>query len=241
MEVKTGIILTGGLGTRLFPLTKLYNKHLVPVYNKFVVDYPMQTLVGMGVKKVTVVLGGPHFNQIVSYLKDGEDFGVSINYVYQGKPSGIAQAINLCKDVIDDDKFVVILGDNIYENPVKLVDTDKSAQVVLHKHPELHRFGVASFTKGVLIGIEEKPKNINFAADNYAITGCYQFDHKFFDYFNQITPSDRGEYEITDIIHQYAVTNDLEFAHVNGLWSDAGTHKSINFLNNFFYDKRSDK
>lgn len=238
MKVESGIILTGGLGTRLAPFTTLVNKHLVPVFDKFVVDYPIKTLIDIGVKNLTVVLGGPHFNQIVSYIKDGSDFGMSANYVYQSKPSGIAQAINVCKNFINDDKFVVILGDNIYENPVNFIDSAKSAQIVLHKHPELYRFGVASFDgKFGLSSIREKPQELEDNLDHYAITGCYQFDQKFFEYFKDLKPSARGEYEITDIIHMYANSDDLSFTYVDGMWSDAGTHKSINFLNNFFYNK----
>lgn len=240
MEVKTGIILTGGLGTRLQPFTTLVNKHLVPVYDKFVVDYPMQTLVKIGVKNLSVVLGGPHFSQIVSYLKDGSEFGMSINYVYQDKPSGIAQAINLCHSVIKDEKFVVILGDNIYENPIEFKDSNKAAQIVLNKHPELHRFGVASFYQGRMKHIVEKPKILDEHYDHYAITGCYQFDQQFFEFFKKLKRSARGEYEITDILSQYAYQQEMDYVFANGLWSDAGTHKSINFLNNFFYDKGSD-
>jgi len=238
MKIESGIILTGGLGTRLAPFTSLVNKHLVPVFDKFVVDYPIKTLSDIGVKNLTVVLGGPHFNQIVSYIKDGSDFGMSANYVYQNKPSGIAQAINVCKNFINDEKFVVILGDNIYEKSVNFVDSNKSSQIVLHKHPELHRFGVATFDGDFgLKSIVEKPKELQPNLEHYAITGCYQFDQKFFEYFKNITPSARGEYEITDIIRMYAHYNDLDFTHVDGMWSDAGTHKSINFLNNFFYSK----
>jgi len=238
MKVKTGIILTGGLGTRISNFTNTVNKHLVPVYDKFIIDYPIKTLSNIGVNNLTVVLGGPHFSQVVSYLKDGSDFGMSINYVYQNKPSGIAQAINLCKNVVNDDKFVVILGDNIYENSVNFINSDKSSQIVLHKHTELYRFGVASFhDKSGLISIREKPQELESNLDHYAITGCYLFDQKFFDYFKDLKPSKRGEYEITDIIHKYADLNDLDFTHVNGVWSDAGTHKSINYLNNFFFNK----
>lgn len=241
MKITSGIILTGGTGSRLVPQTFFFffNKHLLSVYDKFVVDYPIKTLSDIGVENLTVVLGGPHFNQIVSYIKDGSDFGMSANYVYQSKPSGIAQAINVCKNFINNDKFVVILGDNIYENPIKFLDSEKSSQIVLHKHPELHRFGVASFDYDhKLTSIREKPQLLECGLDHYAITGCYLFDHKFFDYFKNLKPSARGEYEITDIIYQYANSDDLDFTYVDGLWSDAGTHKSINYLNNFFYNKK---
>ena len=150
MKVTTGIILTGGTGSRLAPLNSLLNKHLVPVYNKFIVDYSVDTLRNVGVKYLTVVLGGAHFSQVVSHLRDGEHLGMEINYVYQNKPMGIAQAINMCKPFIFG-QFATILGDNIFENPVKFINSDKAAQIVLHKHSELNRFGVASYDNGELV------------------------------------------------------------------------------------------
>ena len=237
MKVKHGIILTGGTGSRLAPLNSLFNKHLIPVYNKFIVDYPLDTLKNIGVTNLTVVLGGANFSQIVSHIKDGSQLGMSVNYVYQDKPAGIAQAVNMCEPFINDDRFVVILGDNIYENPIRFVDGDKNAQIVLHNHPELHRFGVASYDKKMLIGIVEKPRVIEKTYDNFAITGCYLFDKQFFNFFRSMRPSERGEYEITDIIRLYAAKGDLDRTFVDGMWSDAGTHESINFVNNFFYNK----
>jgi glucose-1-phosphate thymidylyltransferase len=236
MKLETGIILTGGTGSRLAPLNSLFNKHLIPVYNKFIVDYPLETLKNIGIKKLTVVLGGLHFSQIVSHIKDGNHLGMFVNYVYQDKPAGIAQAINLCKNIVKDDKFVVILGDNIYENEINFIDND-SAQIVLHKHPELYRFGVASYLEDKLVSIVEKPKLIDDCYDNYAITGCYLFDQDFFKYFDLLSPSARGEYEIVDIIKLYAESDKLGRIFVNGLWSDTGTHQSINYVNNFFYKK----
>jgi glucose-1-phosphate thymidylyltransferase len=239
MKVETGIILTGGTGSRLAPLNSLFNKHIVPVYNKFIVDYSVDTLKNIGVKNLTVVLGGTHFSQVVSHLQDGEHLGMKINYVYQSKPMGIAQAINMCGPSVFSwhGKFAVILGDNIFENPVKFIESDKSAQIVLHRHPELNRFGVASYDNGELIKIVEKPEVIDQKLDNYAITGCYLFDRQFFKFFEHLQPSARGEYEITDIIRMYADIKELDCTFVDGMWSDAGTHQSINFVNNFFYNK----
>ena len=240
MKVTTGIILTGGTGSRLAPLNSLLNKHLVPVYNKFIVDYSVDTLRNVGVKYLTVVLGGAHFSQVVSHLRDGEHLGMEINYVYQNKPMGIAQAINMCKPFIFW-QFATILGDNIFENPVKFINSDKAAQIVLHKHSELNRFGVASYDNGELVKIIEKPQIIDSKLDNYAITGCYLFDQQFFNFFENLLPSARGEYEITDIIRMYADIKELDCTFVDGMWSDAGTHQSINFVNNFFYNKHNEK
>ena len=230
MKIDNGIILTGGTGSRLAPQTFFFNKHLLNIGNKFIIDYPLKTLSEIGVKNLTVVLGGPHFAQIVSYLKDGKNFDMNINYVYQEEPKGIAQAINLCKNFVTN-KFITILGDNIFSKPL-FFDTTKSAQIALYNHPELNRFGVASYSlSGELLSIIEKPKRLPKKANNYAITGCYLFDNKFFDYFNKLVISDRGEYEITDIIKMYAKNDDLDQIYVDGIWSDAGTHESLNFLN----------
>lgn len=249
MAIENGIILAGGTGSRLAPLTSLFNKHMVPVYNKFIIDYPVETIKNIGIKNLTIVLGGDHFSQVVSHLQDGEKFGLNINYVYQSKPIGIAQGINLCESFIKD-RFVVVLGDNIFEKPINFQIDDSShsryrdgipegAQIVLHKHPELHRFGVASINRETkkIENIVEKPKTINMDYDNYAITGCYMFDRQYFEFFKKLKPSARGEYEITDIIAQYNAHDKLNYTQVNGLWSDAGTHESINFVNNFFYYK----
>jgi len=238
MKITSGIILAGGTGSRLAPLNTLFNKHLVPVYNKFIIDYPLQTLKQLGVKNLTVVLGGSHFSQIVSHIKDGYHLNMTINYVYQDKPVGIAQAINLCERFVSQDKrFVTLLGDNIFENPIQLVNNSYPSQIILHKHPNLNRFGVASIENNKITKIEEKPLALDARLDNYAITGCYIFDRQFFKFFENIVPSARGEYEITDIIRLYNQNNDLGFSVTNGMWSDAGTHESINFVNNFFYQK----
>lgn len=254
-----GIILAGGTGSRLSPLTQVVNKHLLGINGKFIIDYPLNTLKEMGIENVTVILGGAHFSQIVGYLQDGSRYGMNFNYVYQGEPKGIAHAISLCKKQVGDKSFAVILGDNVYENPIKwsqennidlskksitsfymnsllnLMQHKDKAQVVLHEHPELHRFGVASIKDNKIVKIEEKPNEIDTQLSNYAITGCYKFTPEYFSYFEQIKPSARNEYEITDIINLYNKNNKLSWTFSNGLWSDAGTHSSINYINNYFY------
>lgn len=239
MRVGSGIILAGGTGSRLAPLNSLFNKHLVPVYNKFIIDYPLETLRKLGVKNLTVVLGGQHYQQVVEHIKDGLHLGMNVNYIYQNKPIGIAQAINLCRPFVEHkDNFVTILGDNIFENPIVFdEETDAKAQIVLHRHQNLQRFGVASIADGKIVNIVEKPKEIDPQYENYAIAGCYLFDSQFFKFFTHLSPSARGEYEITDIIHMYNERKELGFGFVDGMWSDAGTHESINFVNNYFYNK----
>jgi glucose-1-phosphate thymidylyltransferase len=230
-----GIILAGGNGTRLAPLTTVVNKHLLPINERFIIDYPINTLKKMGCKHITIILGGNHFDQVAYYLKDGTDWGVKFNYVYQGKPSGIAQAINLCKPYVEDEEnFAVILGDNVFEKPI-IWDKTKyfnptSAKIVLYNTPGLsiNRFGVVSLDqKEKIVNIIEKPKVLNDALRNYVITGCYVFNRDYFEYYKQLKPSDRGEYEITDIIKQYSDNHDLDFTFSDGWWSDAGEFASI--------------
>lgn len=232
MNIKNGILLAGGEGTRLAPLTTLYNKHMVPIRNKFIIDYSIETIKQAGITNLTVILGGQHFAQVVSHLKDGSQHGLKINYCYQNEPKGIAHAINLCQRfVADDDKFVVMLGDNLFEKPVLFTESDKPAQIVLCGHDELPRFGVASIRNGQIVKIEEKPKTIDNTFDNFAITGCYQFDRKFFDYFRELKPSPRGEFEVAHIIDLYNKNNELGYILADGWWSDAGTFESIANIN----------
>jgi glucose-1-phosphate thymidylyltransferase len=241
--MKNGIILTGGHGSRLSPFTNITNKHLLNVNNKFVIDYPLKTLKNMGVQNLTVVLGGNHFEQIIKYLKDGEDWGFNINYCYQTSPKGIAHAINLCKRfVTDDSDFSVILGDNIFEDNIKWNNTNQGAQIVLADHSELNRFGVASLNElGQIKKIEEKPVELDADFTNLAIAGCYLFTPQYFEYFKELKPSTRGEFEITEIISMYLRDNNLSWTKLNNLWSDAGTHESIAFVNNYFYSKSNPK
>lgn len=246
--IKNGIILAGGTGTRLQPLTHVLNKHLLGVNGKFILDYPINTLKQMGVENLTVVMGGNHFSQVVDHLKDGANFGVRCNYVYQGEAKGIAQAVNLCQRyVADQERFVVILGDNIYGSPIVWNEKHSTqSRIVLWKVPDMQRFGVASLDKqtGEIIRIEEKP-SVLFpdSYDQYAITGCYLFDQRFFHFFKKLKMSVRGEYEITDIIREYQARGALyptfDVNHLNNqgesFWSDAGTHESIARCNQYFY------
>ena len=236
--IKHGIILAGGTGSRLYPLTHVVNKHLLGVNGQFIIDYPINTLKQMGIKNVTVILGGAHFSQVAGYLQDGSRYGLNFNYVYQKEPKGISHAISLCKQYVNNNQFAVVLGDNIFENPIIWNQKD-SAQIVLCSHPELNRFGVASVDiNNKIVNIEEKPKSLLSQYTNFAITGCYLFDSQYFDYFEETSPSARGEYEITDIIKYYNINNKLGWTMANGLWSDAGTHQSIGYVNNYFYNKK---
>jgi glucose-1-phosphate thymidylyltransferase len=233
---KSGVILAGGHGTRLLPLTKALNKSLLNLNGKAVIDYPLNTLKQMGIENVTIVLGGEHFEQVVNYLEDGERYGMNLTYKYQGAPSGISHALNLCKNTITTEQFVCCLGDNLFENPVNFTQSS-GAQIALHKHPELTRFGVASIKDDKIFKIEEKPKTLDPNFDNYAVTGCYLFDQKFFEYFKESKKSQRGEFEISDIISRYLADGTLSHTYVSGEWLDSGTHESMAYANNFYYQK----
>jgi glucose-1-phosphate thymidylyltransferase len=241
--MKNGVILAGGTGSRLMPLTSVVNKHLLGLNGKFIIDYPINTLKQLGCEDVTVILGGNHYAQVAGYLGDGSRYGLNLNYVYQAEPKGIAQAINLCKRfVYDDADFSVILGDNVFENPPKWNNPNwkknPRAQIMLANHPNLKRFGVASIDSDNKIAkIEEKPSELENNYTNMAISGCYLFTPQYFEYFKELKPSARGEYEITDIIRKYRENDNLSYSMVDGLWSDAGTHESISYVNNFFYQK----
>ncbi len=236
--IRDAIILTGGQGTRLAPFNKIFNKHLLNVNGKFIIDYPLSTIQQMGIENLTVVLGGNHFEQIVSYMGDGSKFNLNITFLYQSSAAGIAQAINLCRSQVRE-KFVCILGDNLFEKPIIWNNAKKDhAQIVLAKptHTPLNRFGVASINHlDQIIKIEEKPQHLDEGYWNMAIAGCYLFDQNYFEYFKNLNPSPRGEFEIVDIIKQYQQNNKLSWVPSHGLWSDLGTHQSIAYVNDYFY------
>ena len=234
-----GILLAGGEGTRLKPLTDTINKHLITIHGKFIIDYSVNSLRSLGCKEIVIVLGGSHFSQIVDHLK-GEQNGIRFFYVYQGEAKGISQAINLCKPLIQDN-FPVMLGDNIFTQSISLKETKKNcAQIFLADHQDIKRFGVASINKSnKIVKIEEKPKEIDKEYKNLAITGCYYFTPEFFDYFTETKPSNRNEFEIVDIIQKYLDNNKLEYSTVSGLWSDAGVFETINNLNAHYFINQS--
>jgi glucose-1-phosphate thymidylyltransferase len=205
---------------------------MVPIRNKFIIDYSIETIKSIGITNLTVVLGGAHFAQVVTHLKDGSQHGLNINYCFQNEPKGIAHAVSICQRfVADDDKFALMLGDNLFEKPVRFVESDKLAQIVLCQHNDLSRFGVATIKDAEIVKIEEKPKTIDTSFDNFAIAGCYLFDQKFFEYFKKIVPSARGEYEVAHIIDLYNKNGELGYILADGWWSDTGTFESIAAVN----------
>lgn len=239
-----GVILAGGLGTRLYPLTFATNKHLLPVYNKPMIFYPIMTLVRAGIREILVVTSGPHAGHFIRVLKNGKELGVThLEYAYQEKSDGgIADALLMAQDFADNGNITVILGDNTTDAQIKKhVDSFKDGAVVFLKKLEntqqLRRFGVAVFDekdKTKVINIEEKPQN---PKSNYAATGLYIYDSKVFEYIRECKPSARGEIEITDVNNKYISYRRLKWVELEGFWSDAGTFSTLYAANKYWSEK----
>lgn len=221
-----GVILAGGTGSRLYPLTKVTNKHLLPIYDKPMIYYPMETLINAGIKDIMIVSGKGHAGHFLELLGSGVDHGVHFTYEIQDKAGGIAQALSLAEDFVDGDSVTVILGDNIFQDNIK--DDVKSfkngAKIFLKEVPDAHRFGVAELKGEKVIGIEEKPK---VPKTNFAVTGLYIYDSHVFNTIKTLKPSGRGELEITDVNNYYINQGFVEYGMLEGFWSDAGTFESL--------------
>ncbi|MBU2524520.1 NTP transferase domain-containing protein [Patescibacteria group bacterium] len=233
-----GIILAGGFGNRLKPLTEITNKHLLPVYNKPMIFYPLETLLSAGIKEVLVVIGPEYAGGFYSLLGNGSRFGCNITYKCQEDALGIAHALNLASDFVGRDTMAVILGDNIYEENLasEISSFKNGAKIFLRETEDARRFGVAEIDKrnNRVISIEEKPA---VPKSNYAVTGLYLYDNQVFDYISQLRPSDRGELEITDVNNKYIQTGQLAAALLKGDWTDAGTFESLHHANNVARNK----
>jgi glucose-1-phosphate thymidylyltransferase len=225
-----GIVLAGGLGTRLHPLTKVTNKHLLPVYNEPMIYYPIKTLVNAGIDEILVVTGGNNAGDFLRLMGNGKDFGLRhLNYTYQEGEGGIAAALSLAEFFADNDKIVVVLGDNIIEkNIVKAVDAFRSqeegARILLKEVDDPERFGVPVFDGKRIVRVDEKPLT---PASNYAVIGIYLYDAEVFDFIKTLKPSDRGELEITDVNNYYINKGKMEWDVLEGWWTDAGTFESL--------------
>ncbi len=225
-----GVILAGGKGTRLYPLTKITNKHLLPVYDQPMIYYPIQTLVDAGIRDILIVTGGNYAGDFLQLLGNGRQFGLtSLNYTYQEGEGGIADALSLAEHFADNGKICVILGDNIIEKSIRAAVEDfrrqeKGAKIMLKEVPDPERFGVAEIHKGHVVNIEEKPKS---PKTNYAVTGVYMYDSTVFDKIRALEPSARGELEITDVNNAYIREAALSFSFLDGWWTDAGTFDSL--------------
>lgn len=232
-----GVVLAGGKGTRLYPLTHVTNKHLLPVYDKPMIFYPIETLVRAGIEEVLVVVGGEFAGHFIRLLRNGKEFGLKhIEYAYQDDSStGISDALRYAEDFADDDDITVILGDNCTDAINIGFDVQSfsgGAKVFLKKVNDPSRFGVPLFDEGnKIVQILEKPKD---PPNNYCVTGLYVYDSSVFKKIRELKPSSRGEYEITDINNMYIEEGKLTWAELDGFWSDAGSHESLFKTNQYW-------
>ena len=225
-----GVVLAGGLGSRLKPLTKITNKHLLPVYDQPMIYYPIQTLINAGIDDIMIVTGGNSAGDFLKLLGNGKDFGLKhINYTYQEGEGGIADALSLVEHFADDEPICVVLGDNIIEGNIQKAAEDykkqgKGAKILLKKVHDPQRFGVPELDGDKVLQIEEKPDN---PKSDYAVIGIYFYDNTVFDIIKTLKPSNRGELEITDVNNHFINRNEMTWNALDGWWTDAGTFESL--------------
>lgn len=225
-----GVVLAGGLGRRLYPLTKITNKHLLPVYDKPMIFYPLQTLINAGIDDILIVTGGNHAGDFLRLLGNGKEFGLKhLDYTYQEGEGGIADALALAEHFSEYEKMVAILGDNLIEgNIIQAVKgfrkQKEGARILLKEVPDPQRFGVPEIVDGKLLQITEKPE---VPKSKYAVIGIYMYDGRVFDVIRTLKPSDRGELEITDVSNAYIREGRMTYDTLEGWWSDAGTFESL--------------
>jgi glucose-1-phosphate thymidylyltransferase len=229
-HILKGIVLAGGTGSRLFPLTKITNKHLLPVYDKPMIYYPIQTLVDAGIRDILLVTGGRNSGDFLRLLANGKEFGLKhLNYTYQEGEGGIADALSIAEHFADGEKICVILGDNIIEKSIRAAVEDFAAQpngakILLKEVADAERFGVAEIGGNRIIGIEEKPRQ---PKSRFAVIGIYMYDATVFEKIKTLVPSGRGELEITDVNNAYVHEGTMTFGYLDGWWTDAGTFESL--------------
>lgn len=225
-----GVVLAGGLGTRLSPLTKVTNKHLLPVYKKPMIYYPLEKLAAAGIREVMLVTGGPFAGDFLKLLGNGRQLGLrDLHYTYQEGEGGIAEALGLCEHFVEGDRMCVILGDNIFSGDIRpglsrFLEQKSGAKLFLREVPDPQRFGVAELKGDRILRIEEKPKK---PKSKYAVTGIYMYDREVFAAIRTVKPSGRGELEITDVNNIYIRKGTLTYDILNGFWTDAGTFDSL--------------
>lgn len=225
-----GVILAGGLGTRLYPLTKITNKHLLPIYDKPMIFYPVETLINAGIMDIMIVTGGNYAGDFLRLIGNGKEFGLKhINYTYQEGEGGIADALSLAEYFADGEPICVVLGDNIIEKnimkAVKNFEMQKGgAKILLKEVPDPERFGVAEIENGKLVRVVEKPVQ---PRSNLAVIGIYMYDSRVFDIIKTLKPSNRGELEITDVNNAYIEEGKMTWEMLQGWWTDAGTFESL--------------
>jgi glucose-1-phosphate thymidylyltransferase len=225
-----GVVLAGGTGSRLFPLTKITNKHLLPIYDKPMVYYPIQTLVDAGIRDIMIVTGGRNAGDFLRLLGNGKEFGLAhLNYAYQEGEGGIAEALALAEHFADGHEICVILGDNLIEGTIRhavegFAAQQRGARILLKEVPDAERFGVAEIEGDRIVSIEEKPRQ---PKSNCAVTGIYLYDATVFEKVRTLVPSARGELEITDVNNAYIREGTMTFSYLEGWWTDAGTFESL--------------
>ena len=224
-----GVILAGGKGTRLYPITRVTNKHLLPVYNQPMIYYPLGTLINAGIKDILITTGPENSGDFMKLLGSGKEFGVKFTYRIQDEAGGIAQALGMAESFADEEKIAVVLGDNIFEDNVRkeVAEFERGGQgalIFIKEVPDPERFGVPVLKGDQVIKIEEKPKNPQSC---YAVTGLYLYDNQVFEIIRKIKPSGRGELEITDVNNHYIEKQQMKSQVLKGFWSDAGTFSSL--------------
>jgi glucose-1-phosphate thymidylyltransferase len=235
-----GVVLAGGLGSRLSPLTRITNKHLLPVFNKPMIYYPIEALINAGIDDIMVVTGGNSAGDFLKLLRNGKDFGLKqINYAYQEGEGGIADALALVEHFADDEPICVILGDNIIENNIRAAANEyraqgKGAKILLKKVPDPQRFGVPELAGERVLNIVEKPAN---PKSDFAVIGIYFYDATVFDVIKTLVPSGRGELEITDVNNHYIDRGEMTWNQLDGWWTDAGTFESLLLASNLVAKK----
>jgi len=239
-----GVVLAGGIGSRLFPLTRVTNKHLLPVYDQPMIFYPIQALVNVGIKDILIVTGGQSAGDFLRLLANGKDFGLKrLNYAYQEGEGGIADALKLAEHFAEGQKICVILGDNIIENNVCAAAEEfrrqpEGAHILLKEVDDPERFGCPQISDGRIVRIEEKPKK---PKSRYAVTGIYFFGPSVFEKITHLKPSGRGELEITDINNMYLEEGTLRHSILEGWWTDAGTFESLRRAGNLVAETGANK
>ena len=232
-----GVILAGGTGTRLFPLTKVTNKHLLPVGKEPMIYNPVKQLISAGIKDILVVTSKDHMGEVVRLLGSGKELQCDFTFKVQEEANGIAYALSLAENFANGDKITVILGDNIATHSIKryvshFLNQDSGAKVLLRKVSDPERYGVAALDEMKIIEIQEKSEK---PKSDYAVIGIYMYDNKVFDIIRTIAPSERGEYEITSVNNKYVELNELTYDILEGEWTDAGTFESLEYANRILF------
>jgi len=239
-----GVILAGGLGTRLSPLTRITNKHLLPVHNEPMIYYPIKTLINAGIEDIMIVTGGNSAGDFLKLLRNGKDFGLKhLNYTYQEGEGGIADALSLVEHFADDGPICVVLGDNIIEGNIRAAceaykKQEKGAKILLKEVPDPQRFGVPEIDGSRVLRIEEKPKD---PKSSLAVIGIYFYDATVFDVIKTLVPSGRGELEITDVNNHYINRGEMTWDELEGWWTDAGTFESLLRASNMVAESGANK